>query len=433
MPSPTLFLGIDLGTSGVRAIAIDHAGHIHAEAAVAIPASLHHGAAIEQQAEIWWQGVTSVLDVITPQLDPTTIGAIAVDGTSGTVLLADREGKPLTPGLMYNDGRAVAQAERIAALAPCDSAAHGTGSGLAKVLWLLEFLGIPGRPPALRAHTQADWVAARLGARPGICDANNALKLGYDPVARVWPAWLEQLHLADGLLPEVVPAGQAIGTLTPQLAQRWGISPGVLIVSGTTDSTAAFLASGATQPGEAVTSLGSTLVLKVITKRPLFAPQYGIYSHPFGDGRWLVGGASNSGGAVLRQFFTDAQMAALSHRLDPDKPSGLDYYPLLAPGERFPICDPQLPPRLPPRPADDALFFQGLLEGIARIERAGYDRLAELGVPYPTSVRSNGAGAANAAWTAIRGRMLGVPMPPSAHTEAAYGSALLARNGYCAV
>ncbi|MCW8919554.1 MAG: FGGY-family carbohydrate kinase, partial [Gammaproteobacteria bacterium] len=417
-----------LGTSGVRAIAIDSAGRIRAETAITLPAPLHHGAAIEQQPVLWWEAVAKALDELTTRLDPATICAIAVDGTSGTVLLADGQGTPLTAGIMYNDGRALAQAARIAKLAPRDSAAHGSGSGLAKVLWLLE----QWVPPTTHAHTQADWIAARLGARPGICDANNALKLGYDPLARRWPAWLETLQLPDGLMPKVVPAGRAIGTLAPALAQRWGIFREARIISGTTDSTAAFLASGAVQPGEAVTALGSTLVLKVIAERPVFAPEYGVYSHPFGN-YWLVGGASNSGGAVLRQFFSDTQMAALSLQLDPDHPTGLDYYPLTSAGERFPLCDPQRPPRVTPRPEDDAQFFQGLLEGIAHIERAGYERLAELGAPYPTSVRSNGAGAANAAWTAIRALMLGVPLLPATHTEAAYGSALLAREGYSAV
>jgi sugar (pentulose or hexulose) kinase len=424
----TSFIGIDLGTSGVRAITIDDAGTIQAEAAITLPDPLRHGAAIEQQPALWWEAVAKALDAIASQLDPATIRAIAVDGTSGTVLLADPQGTPLTTGLMYNDGRALAQAARIGALAPRNSASHGTGSGLAKLLWLLE----QGVPAAARAHTQADWISARLSGRYGLCDANNALKLGYDPVARAWPAWLEPLQLPAGLLPEVIPAGSVIGGVAPRWAQRWRLDKETLIVSGTTDSTAAFIASGAALPGEAVTSLGSTLVLKVIAEQPLFAPEYGVYSHPFGQ-YWLVGGASNSGGAVLRQFFSDEQMQALSRQIDPSQPSGLDYYPLASPGERFPLCDPALAPRVTPRPDDDVQFFQGLLEGIARIEKAGYDRLVELGAPYPISVRSNGGGAANKAWTTIRGELLGVPMLAARHTEAAYGAALLARSGASAV
>lgn len=74
---------------------------------------------------------------------------------------------------------------------------------------------------------------------------------------------------------------------------------------------------------------------------------------------WLVGGASNTGGAVLRQLFTDSELQRLTARIDPSCPSGLDYYPLPSPGERFPVNNPTLQPRMTPRPDDDALFLQG--------------------------------------------------------------------------
>jgi sugar (pentulose or hexulose) kinase len=207
-------------------------------------------------------------------------------------------------------------------------------------------------------------------------------------------------------------------------AQRWQM-PHAHIVAGTTDSTAAFLATGADRIGQAVTSLGSTLVLKVLAERPVFAPAYGVYSHRLGE-RWLVGGASNSGGAVLRQFFSDAQLHALESQLHPETLTGLDYYPLPSCGERFPLNDPALPPRLEPRPADAAQFLQGLLEGIARIERRGYEVLHSLGAPYPSEVISIGGGAINAAWRQIRARMLGVPVHLAQQQDAAYGAALLA-------
>jgi sugar (pentulose or hexulose) kinase len=418
------YIGVDFGTSGCRAVAIDAAGNSLAEAAVALPPSLQQGAAVQQSANDWWQGLEALLPQLLARIEPSQVRAIAVDGTSGSVLLADADARPLTPALMYNDGRAATQAGRLAHLAPRDSAAHGTGSGLAKLLWLLEHFPLP---QGGRLHTQADWISGRLCGVYGHCDANNALKLGYDPVARRWPAWLEQLQLPSGVLPTVLPPGRPVGVLAETLARRWGLPRGVTICSGTTDSTAAFIASGAAQPGEAVTSLGSTLVLKVIAERPVFAPEYGVYSQPLGE-YWLVGGASNTGGAVLRHYFSDEAMAAMTPKLQPQAPTGLDYYPLLRPGERFPLNDPQLMPRLAPRPQDEVRYFQGLLEGIAAIEKAGYERLAALGAPYPTSVRSNGGGAKNPAWTAIRGRLLGVAMLEAEASEACYGAALLARQ-----
>ncbi|MFO7594362.1 MAG: FGGY-family carbohydrate kinase [Pseudomonadota bacterium] len=418
----TICIGIDLGTSGCRAVAIDAMGTTLADSAAPLPPSQQDGAAVQQSPEHWWQAVEQVMPQLIARLDPGCIRAIAVDGTSGSVLLADAAGTPLTPALMYNDNRAVSQAERIATVAPRDSAAHGTGSGLAKLLWLLEHYHLPEKG---RVHTQADWISGRLCGRYNRCDANNALKLGYDPVNRCRPEWMAQLNLPEGVVPEVMAPGRPIAHLSDHLAERWGLPHNVMICNGTTDSTAAFIASGAGKPGEAVTSLGSTLVLKVIAEQPVFAPEYGVYSQPLGD-YWLVGGGSNSGGAVLRRYFSDRQMAALTPQLQPENPTGLGYYPLLHAGERFPVNDPGLAPRLSPQPDDERLFFQGLLEGIAAIEKAGYERLAELGAPYPVSVRSNGGGAKNPAWTTIRARLLGVPMLQADAEEACYGSALLA-------
>lgn len=418
----SVVIGIDFGTSGCRAVAIDHSGKALGESSLTLPKPIRVGNGVEQDPGIWASALEQLLDELFGRIPVADVCAIAIDGTSGTVLLTDEEGTPLTPALMYNDGRAAKEATTIAKLAPANSAAHGTGSGLAKLLWLLGHYDLAG---FARVHSQADWLSGRLSGRFDFSDANNMLKLGYDPVTGSWPSWLEQLELPTGLLPQVHAPGTPVGPILPECALRWGLSKNVQICAGTTDSTAAFIASGALEKGEAVTSLGSTLVLKVISDKPVFAPEYGVYSQPLGD-RWLVGGSSNSGGAVLRHYFSDERMTELSRQLRPDEPTGLDYYPLMAPGERFPCQDPELAPRLTPRPTDDARFFQGLLEGIAHIEKMGYDKLAELGAPYPVSVRSNGGGARNPAWTQMRGALLGVPMLPAREEQACYGSALLA-------
>jgi hypothetical protein len=352
------------------------------------------------------------------------VAAVAVDGTSGTLLLADERGRPTGPALLYNDARACDQAQALARVAPPDSAVNSPSSSLAKALWLLV------RPHRGTRHLlhQADWVLGRLTGRYGTSDENNALKLGYDPVARCWPAWLGAAGVPAGLLPIVSPAGKPVGPIIPAIAAELGLPPGTLVVAGTTDSTAGAIAAGVAAPGDGVTTLGSTLVVKVLSERPVLAARYGVYSHRLGD-VWLVGGASNSGGAVLRQFFADDELAALSAGIDPARPSPLDYYPLPRPGERFPLADPALPPRLEPRPAEPAAFLHGLLEGIARIETLGYRRLAELGAPFPTRVLTTGGGAGNSAWTAIRARQLGVPVSAVADRDAAYGAALLARQG----
>ncbi len=417
------YLGLDLGTSGCRVTAIDRDGQTRAEARASLPEARHpEPGASEQDPEDWWHAACSVLTRVAAQ-QPGRIRALCVDATSSTLLLCDRQGVPCTPALMYDDSRARPEAELIAAVAPGDCAARGPGSALAKLLYLLA--RCTDREPAHAVH-QADWINGRLSGNFGLSDENNALKLGYDPVARTWPAWLHRLPVPPRLLPRVCPVGTPIGRLTDAVAERLGLPNDTVLVAGTTDSNAATLAAGITRPGDAVTSLGSTLVLKVLSEQPLFASRYGIYSHRIGD-HWLVGGASNAGGRVLRQHFNDTELATLSRQIDPDHPLGLDYYPLPDVGERFPYHDPQMAPRLSPRPARRSAFLQAIFEGLADIEVQGYQRLAELGAPYPTRVFSSGGGSVNEAWRRIRERRLGVPVLRAAHTEASYGVAQLAR------
>ena len=425
MNTSPLFLGIDFGTSGCRAVAIDAAAEVVARAECPLPEPLQRGAAgREQDPRLWWEALLSVLADIARQVPAGSIGALSIDGTSGTLLVIDATGRPLDAALLYHDARSRHEADEISRIAPPDCAAAGPTSALAKLLyWQRQSIARDIR----HALHQADWMTARLTGRFGISDENNALKLGYDAVRRMWPPWFAELGVRTELLPAVVSPGTIIGVVNDPEVLKLGYVGDLKVVAGTTDGVAAFIATGAARIGDAVTSLGSTLVVKLLSDRPIYSAADGVYSHRLGD-TWLAGGASNSGGAVLLRYFSIARMEALTPQLDPDRPTGLDYYPLAAPGERFPINDPALAPRLSPRPPDDATFFQAMLEGMARIEALGYQRLQELGAPRPIRVLTAGGGARNAAWTRIRRRTLGLPVERPQHDEACYGAALIARG-----
>lgn len=420
-----IYIGIDLGTSGCRAIAIDDDKSVCAKSVTAVPLPLRKANHIEQDPDVWWQAIQRVLKDISKQVNPADVRAISVDGTSSTLVLCDKQGKPLQPAIMYNDARATEQATRIKQYALKQSAAQGPTSALAKLLWYQDKKITQRAEYALH---QSDWVSAQLTGRFGISDINNCLKLGYDPIDNEWPQWLDKIKTPRQLLPRVVKPGAVMGTIKFELTERFNFPVTTHIIAGTTDSTASFIATDANQVSEAVTSLGSTLVLKVLADEPVFEPNYGVYSQPINE-RWLVGGASNTGGAVLLKFFDQEQLDEMTPLLKPAVNTNLNYYPLFSQGERFPVNDPELKSNTMPRPQDDVEFFQGLLEGIATIEQKGYERLAELGAPFPSKIFTTGGGAKNEAWTTIRSLILGAPITSSQHTEAAYGSALLAREG----
>jgi sugar (pentulose or hexulose) kinase len=420
-----VFLGIDVGTSGVRVCCVDARSEICGTESVPLPRPRQNGDEIDQDPELWWQATTSAIRKLSRALDLGAVERICVDGTSGTLLMVDATGRPCTPGLMYNDARAAMEAARIATVAPAESGAHGASSALAKLLYLSS--RAEAKDARFAVH-QADWIAGRLAGHQGVSDENNALKLGYDPVARAWPGWLDRLGVSRELLPKVLVPGTPFADIAPEVAATLGLSPSTRIAAGTTDGVAAFIATRADAPGDAVTSLGTTLVVKLLATRPIFAAGQGVYSHRLGE-RWLAGGASNSGGAALLTHFTAEDMERLTPRLKPEEPTGLDYYPLPKQGERFPIADPAMTARVTPRPPDDHRFFQGLLEGIASVERLAYQRLALLGAPPLRRVISIGGGARNDAWIRIRQRALGVPVTVAGQTEACYGAALLALQG----
>ena len=172
---------------------------------------------------------------------------------------------------------------------------------------------------------------------------------------------------------------------TARLRANAGCHRGAKVVAGATDSVAAFLAAGVREPGVAVTSLGTTLALKVLADQPVEDAARGIYSHRIGD-LWLPGGASNVGGGALLQHFSREELAALSARIDPAwEPRHPETYPLPRTGERFPRNDPAMEAVLPPRDDDPRFLFE-LLHAIARIEREGYEALRSLGAPYPSRV-----------------------------------------------
>ncbi|CAI5930349.1 unnamed protein product [Closterium sp. NIES-64] len=398
--------------------------------------------------------------------------------------------------MMYNEA---GSAEAVAAVAAVAPANHTTTAGTSTLCKLMTWCQLCGGGAA-DVHVK---------------DFNSALKR--------LPRLAARTALLP-MLPRVLPPGSLIGSVAAQLTAEFALPSDCIVTTGTTDSIARFPGREGNYPGYAVTSLGSTLAVKLVSTARIDDARFGVYSHRLPPGnwappevenegeteqggaaeedkecKWLVGGASNTGGAVLRGYFTDEQLRELSVKIDPSVGSKLDYYPLTRPGERFPVSDPDLQPRLTPRPADDALFLHGILESIATIEvrpcyllpcpvtrflvpslaslsrhslpcpvthfvmlahstmastrsfssatvqhahtcdpllpspqqARAYSLLAHLGASPPVKrVYTAGGGAGNPTWSAIRERVMGVPVAPVRNTDAAFGSALLAREGF---
>nr|KJB79081.1 hypothetical protein B456_013G033100 [Gossypium raimondii]KJB79083.1 hypothetical protein B456_013G033100 [Gossypium raimondii] len=462
--SERLYLGMDFGTSGARYALIDKQGTIHAEGKREYPNYMKEDSL--DWALSWKTTLFSLLEDVPVHLRPL-VASISLDGTSATTLIIDsKTGEPLARPYLYNESCPDAL-PLVKSIAPIN---HTVCSGSSTLCKLVSWWNNDDsdKKSTMLLH-QADWLLWLLHGQLGVSDYNNALKVGYDPEADSYPDWLLSQPYAQ-LLPMVKAPGTSIGHLKGDIRTQFGFSEDCIVCTGTTDSIAAFLAARATKPGKAVciffsdlhfslcfirkweaslfvvvilifirlchmgfiiakvTSLGSTLAIKLLSTTRIEDARYGVYSHRLDD-KWLVGGASNTGGAVLKENFSDEQLEKLSEHINPMEASPLDYYPLKSVGERFPVANPKMEPRLHPRPESDVEYLHGILESIARIEAKAYMLLKDLGATQVDEVFTAGGGAKNEKWTKIRERVLGLPVSRATQTEAAYGAALLALKG----
>ena len=415
-----LFLGIDFGTTGVRTSIIDENKNEVFNHSVVISNPISQSSLVYQNPNLWWEAFIQNITFLKNKVDLNNISKLSIDGTSGTVLLTDEHGLPLTNALMYNDASSVEEAKFVEKVSNNHPIVSSSTNALVRALSLTKQQNLTN----YKILHQADWIASKIINEFKYSDENNALKLGYDCVDRKWPDWFDELPIRLNNLPEIKIPGQIMGFLNNKELIDLGFNKKTEIIAGTTDSIAAFLATGANKSGEAVTSIGTTLVVKAISDKPIFNKELGIYSHRLGD-KWLAGGASNVGGKIIKELFND-KIDILSKQLDPNNLLNLNYYPLAQTGERFPINDPNKSPVLTPRPASETEFFQAVLEGITGVEKLSYEKIVEIGGSYPKTIFTIGGGSKNEKWNEIRKKILNVELKIPLSNDAAFGSALLA-------
>jgi sugar (pentulose or hexulose) kinase len=409
------WLGIDLGTQSVRVLVVAADGTVLGAGSAPI-GGRRERERHEQDPGEWWEGVCAASRAALRPAGGARIRGLAVCGTSGTVLLTDRAGRPLSPALMYDDGRAAQQGAqaRAAGLAVQDTWA------LPKARWLVDTYGRG------RITHQPDVVTARLIGTPVPTDSSHALKTAYDVEREAWP---DVMGLPREALPEVVRPGTPLGEVCAEAAEATGIPAGTPVIAGMTDGCAAQIASGALRPGSWNSVLGTTLVLKGASVEPVRDPTGVVYNHRAPDGSWLPGGASSVGAGVLTAAFAGADPAAMDALAAAHEPAGAVAYPLVSPGERFPFLAPHATALVLGEPAGDADLWAALLQGVAFTERLCLDYLHHLGAPLDGPLTFTGGGARSPYWNQLRVDVLGRPAQIPEQTEPALGMAALAAHG----
>ena len=430
-------LGIDIGTQGTRCIISDIHGHIISQAELAFPVK----AAIpgtdghfEQDPDMWHRAMLTVIKEAVSSFtanghQASEIRAISATSTSGTLCLTDEQGQTLGLAIMYSDNRAQSVMEQLHQDGASQEEKLGiryTASfALARLYWLRK------NEPALLA--QARWAASPtdlalqwLGAKPGITDWSNALKTGYDIAEFEWPAFIPTE--IRSLLPEVVAPGTVIGAVSVPIADELGLHPGTLLVAGASDGTAAQLASGAVNPGDWNTTIGTTLVIKGVTENLLRDPLGRVYCHRHPEGHWLPGGASNTGADCIVRRFDNPDLLDASPL--PLEPIDAIVYPLERRGERFPFVAPQAEGFVLGELPDEPVYqYRAYLEGLAYLERLAYDTLESLGAIVGKRIYSVGGATKSRTGCQLRADILQREIVVPEAASGAMGAAILAACG----
>jgi len=425
-----LTAGVDLGTQSVRVTLLEEDGRVVASG-TALLTSVRSSGRHEQDPAAWWEAVGAASRRATREVADGDIAGLAICSTSGTILLADAACRPLTPAIMYDDGRAEEEARlaQEAGRAVWDSLGYQMRSSFAlpRLLWLLRHGFGAG---AARMMHSADFIAAQLADEPVATDWSHALKTGYDLIDDRWPAEVfERLHIPMRLLPPVVRPGSTIGHVGRRGAEQTGFPMGTPIRAGMTDSCAAQVAAGALAEGSWNSVLGTTLALKGVTRDLLHDPHGVIYSHRHPDGGWLPGGASSTGAGFLSTTFAGRDLAELDARAEARGLSSAVIYPLASEGERFPFAVPTARSFELGEPRDEVDRYRAILEGVAFVERLCYASAEALGARVSGPVAFTGGAARSPFWSQLRSDVLGLPAVVPASSEPAVGMAILAAAG----
>jgi sugar (pentulose or hexulose) kinase len=429
------FIGIDIGTQGARIVLLDSIGVVIAGSAKVF--ALDEKSREEQSPDLWWKACLACFKELTEavrgKLDFNEIIAMAVTSTSGTVIPLDNNNVPLHDALMYSDKRSVEQAEKctLAALKYHHSGFTGfnTSSALAKMVWF----GDTYPDKAVKIHRwihAADYITGMLTGRWGVTDYTNAFKTGYDVSNYEWPDYLfTQLPLKKECLPEVFPSGTVIGTLDEKIAITLEFPEHIKVTVGITDGCASQIASGAVNPGDWNTTIGTTMVIKGVTKNEIVDDKGRIYSHRHPSGYWMPGGASNTGADWVTNEFGE-QLESLNKAAEHLIPTGFLSYPLRQKGERFPMLAPQAIGF-----EDEGLSmeerFTANMEGVAYLERFAFELIQSFSNEKVNAVFTAGGGSNSEVWLKIRSNVLNLPIYKMKEVSGAVGAAILAASNTC--
>lgn len=435
-----LCLGLDVGTSGLKAVALAPDGTVVAEASAGYPLLTPAPGWTEQAPSAWWDAARTTLNDLTRTVGADRVAAVGVSGQMHGMVALDARGEPIRPALLWNDQRTAAEVERIERTVPRGELVRRTGNPavtgfqLPKILWLRDHE--PDAFSRLRSVLfPKDWIAFRLtGVRrsePTDASGSGAFSLS----ERDWDRDLvADLDLDPDLLPPLIASDAVVGATTADAARATGLRPGTPVVAGAGDNAAAAtaLGLGVHAPDLGSVSLGTSGVLFATASGPTPDPRGRVHLFAHADGGWtLLGVTLSAAGSLAWWLRTVAAGDDVRERVDralarPAGAGGVTFTPYLT-GERSPFLDPSLRGGFAglslSTEADD--LVRAVLEGVAFSLADVWSVMGPLGVP--TRLLATGGGARGDGWVRLIADVLNVDIGvPSRVPGAAHGAAVLA-------
>jgi xylulokinase len=445
----SLFLGLDVGTSGVKAILVAPSGDVVATSTTPLSLSTPQPGWAEQDPEAWWQAaLASIASVRTAQRE-ASIAAVGISGQMHSSVFLDRAGAVIRPALLWCDGRTTAECAEITERVGGESRLRDLASNpalegftLPKVLWLRRH-----EPDAFARLATVllpkDYIRYRLTGALATEPSDASATLMYDTARLRWSdEIMRAVDLPTSLLPAVGGSADVLGRVDASAASLTGLEIGTPVVGGGADNACGAAGVGVLAPGEVVTSWGTSGTVLAPTSEPRVDPR--LRAHTFchvAPGTWYLLGVVLSGGGAFSWYREQlarelAGAADAAARLDEEAAAiargadGVTFLPYLQ-GERTPHRDAAA------RGAflglslahTRAHLSRAVLEGICFALRDSVTILQELGLS-PSHLLLTGGGARSPLLRRLQSEVFGLPVTTVNREEGpAYGAALLAAVG----
>jgi len=442
----TLFLGLDISTTGAKALLINEKGDVVSSATAPLTVSTPYPLWSEQEPRDWWIGISKSIRKTLDQagISGSSVTAIGLTGQMHGLVLLDEQGEVLRPAILWNDQRTGAQCDEMrsrlgkAHLIQITGNDALTGFTAPKILWVQQ------NEPEIYARAQhillpKDYIRYRLTSDYAMDKADGSGTILFNLKTRDWSAEvLTALDIPPKWLPPTFEGPAVTGYVSASAAAETGLVQGIPVVGGSGDQAAQAVGVGAVQPGIIALTLGTSGVVFATTESPLIESEGRLHAFCHAvPGRWHFMGVMLSAAGSL-QWYRDTLAPGVSFDYLVDEAGdikagcdGLLFLPYLT-GERTPYPDPLV------RAAwvgltvrhTRAHMTRAVLEGVAFGIKDSFRLILQAGLGSIEQVRISGGGAKSVLWRQIMADVLGVELVTVNTTEgAAFGAALLAGVG----